>query len=158
MHTPDEQSFVGSGAKNGTCEAPLPGKKRKTRPSASTNAFILPPCHNFYRLVYGDGTATTNLSGDCPIKIFTVELFSNHNLNSTSASEVLFITWNTISNEPLARRIVDNPADTFHTYTQGNQFNGEMRIESFSNVSGRGVLKYIYCSSIDAWIYQRGSY
>ena len=141
------------------------GETSHAASGASTNAFILPPCHNYYRLVYGDGSASTNLSG-VRIRLphqsledgTTVELFTNHNLNSTTAAEVLFITWNTISNEPLTRRIVDNPSDTFHTYTQGNQFNGEMRIESFSNVSGRGVLKYIYCSSIDAWIYQRGSY
>jgi hypothetical protein len=115
--------------------------------------------------VYGDGTASVNLSGvriRLPHKGLedgtTVELFTNHNLNSTTAAEVLFITWNTVSNEPLTRRIVDNPTDQFQTYTDGNNFNGEMRIEGFSNTSGRGVLKYIYCASIDAWVYQRGSY
>ena len=131
------------------------------------NAYYqLPANYSKYIIVYGNGlesnsnntygvrirlpVAQTIKDGTC------VVIHSNHNFNTTSSSDVVFITWNSDGGEPSTRKIIENDAE--HTIQDGDDFSGEMRVESFSNASGRGEITYTYVSSIDTWIYKRGSY
>ena len=142
------------------------------------NAFVLPDGYKRYKIIYGDGTQawTTNVEGlriRLPIGVTEdgtqVELHTNHNFNHTGSYHVIFITWNSYypdncpdglpvgtPTEPTTRRIVDHDVPRTIAYADG--LAGELKVETFTDGSGRGVVTYTYIASEDMWIHERGSY